>query len=73
MKKMLCTLALLTAFGASYAQKYAIEGKASSGVKTIYYRNIQDNKIDSLSTDGNGAFKLGGTKDKMPFLLLGEK
>lgn len=70
---MLCTLALLTAFSASYAQKYAIEGKASSGVKTIYYRNVQDNKIDSLSTDGNGAFKLAGTTDKKPFLLLGEK
>ena len=73
MKKMLCTLALLTAFSASYAQKYAIEGKASSGVKTVYYRNIQDNKIDSLTTDADGAFKLAGTADKKPFLLLGEK
>ena len=70
---MLCTLALLTAFSASYAQKYAIEGKASSGVKTVYYRNIQDNKIDSLTTDADGAFKLAGTADKKPFLLLGEK
>lgn len=73
MKKLLCTLALLSAFGTSFAQRFTLEGKASPDVKTIYYKNLQGSSIDSLKVDANGKFSLSGTADNKPFVLLAEK
>ena len=73
MKKILCTLALLSAFGTSFAQHFTLEGKASPDVKTIYYKNLQGSSIDSLKVDANGKFSLSGTADNKPFVLLAEK
>ncbi len=73
MKKLLCTLALLSAFGTSFAQRFTLEGKAAPDVKTIYYKNLQGSSIDSLKVDANGKFSLSGTADNKPFVLLAEK
>ena len=70
---MLCTLALLSAFGTSFAQRFILEGKASPGVKTVYYKNLQGSGVDSLKVDANGKFSLSGTADNKPFILLTEK
>ena len=73
MKKLLCTLALLSAFGTSFAQRFNLEGKASPNVKTVYYKNLQGSGIDSLKVDANGQFSLSGTADNKPFVLITEK
>ena len=73
MKKLLCTLALLSAFGTSFAQRFNLEGKASPNVKTVYYKNLQGSGIDSLKLDANGQFSLSGTADTKPFVLITDK
>lgn len=70
MKKMLCTLALLSIVGTSLAQKYQLSGKAPEGVKTVYYRNLEGNTTDSVKVDANGAFSLAGDAAKKPFVMF---
>lgn len=73
MKKLLCTLALLAAVGTSFAQRFELVGKASPGVKTVYYKNLQGSGVDSLKVDAQGNFSLSGMADNKPFVLLTEK